>query len=92
LKFRPSSFRTLAHRPCCCRVGARPLELNQLHGEPEEASTDPVDEGPTPEDYQTELPLMPQPNENWLPSQSLPEAAPILAKPWVRIPNFPALF
>jgi hypothetical protein len=90
--FCPSSFRTLAHRPCCRRVGAHPLEPNQLHGEHEEASTNPVDEGPTVKDCRTELPPMPQPKENRPLLQSLPEAAPISSKPWIRIPDFRALF
>jgi hypothetical protein len=52
----------------------------------------PVDKALTPEDYQIELPLTPQPKENRPPSQSLPEAALISTKPWVRIPSFPAAF
>jgi hypothetical protein len=48
---------TLAHRPCRRRAGAHPLELNQLHGEHEELSMHPVDDGPTLEDRRTELPL-----------------------------------
>jgi hypothetical protein len=57
LIFHPSSFETLAHRPCRRRTGAHPLELNQLHGEHEELSMHPVDDGPTLEDRRTELPL-----------------------------------
>jgi hypothetical protein len=59
LRFFPSSFETLAHRPCCRRASARPLELNQLHDEHEEVSMHLIDEGLTPEDRRTELPPTP---------------------------------